>query len=114
MNRIILTLTVFAMIISTLIIVSDYRLNDEASYDVASIQQVDSVSVDDLPNFPNADVDNVCDKACGGCCFHYVTADHVKFNNISFIQHKNIDLYNVNLALSDFDYGLKRPPKSAA
>ncbi len=54
---------------------------------------------------------NNCDMSCGGCCVHHAVETSHNANIVS-VDDKNLLIPDTSIFVSDFIYGLKRPPKS--
>ena len=52
-----------------------------------------------------------CDMSCGGCCIHHAI-DTSHSNSLASAGNGKLLMPDTNLFVSDFIYGLKRPPKS--
>ena len=107
MSKFFLILSAFALIVSVTVCAShaahasDGRTSSEIS-----------ISVDaDAPDDNTSLGSNGCDMSCGGCCVHHVIhSSHGASNAVT--GKDQLFMPDTTLFVSDFIYGLKRPPKS--
>lgn len=104
MNRFILTLSAFALIVSVTLC---------ASHAHASVDNNPEISISiDVQNLDHDTLKDSCDMSCGGCCVHHVIYYSHDLHNLISINKNKVLLPNTALFVSDVIYGLKRPPKS--
>ncbi len=106
MSKFFLILSAFAMIVSVTVCVSHAAHADVDTGSELSIS-IDADSPEDMSLGSNG-----CDMSCGGCCIHHaVNASHGNSDLASLSKGKLL-VPDTTLVMSDFIYGLKRPPKS--
>lgn len=98
-------LSAFAMIVSVTVCASHVA---HASVDTGSEL---SISIDADSSEDSSLGSNGCDMSCGGCCIHHaINMSHS--DNIASVGNGKLLLPDTTMFVSDFIYGLKRPPKS--
>jgi len=55
---------------------------------------------------------NGCDMSCGGCCVHHAVNTSHGNSDLASLSKGKLLMPDTTLFVSDFIYGLKRPPKS--
>ena len=70
-----------------------------------------SISIDADSSEDTSLDSNGCDMSCGGCCIHHAI-DTSHSNNLASAGKGKLLMPDTTLFVSDFIYGLKRPPKS--
>ena len=105
MSRFILIFSAFAMIFSMTICASN------AHADIAPGSEL-SISIDaDNPEDSNPSSNSDSDVFCVGCCVHHaISASHS--NDLASTGNEKLFMLDTTLSVSDFIYGLKRPPQS--
>ncbi len=106
MSKFFLILSAFALIVSVTVCASHVA---HASVDTASeiSANIDADSSDD-----NSLGSNGCDMTCGGCCVHHAMDTSYGIKDLVSVGKDQMLLPDTTLFVSDFMYGLKRPPKS--
>ncbi len=105
MNKFFLILSAFALIVSVTVCASH---SAHASVDTES--EI-SISIDaDSPSDTSLG-SNGCDMSCGGCCVHHVINTY-GISTLASVGKGQLLMPDTDLFVSDFIYGLKRPPKS--
>lgn len=56
--------------------------------------------------------DSGCDMSCGGCCVHHAIDTLSKNSDLASLGKGKLFMPGTTLLVSDFIYGLKRPPKA--
>lgn len=70
-----------------------------------------SISVDADSSEDTSLGSNGCDMSCGGCCVHHAT-NTPHSENLASAGKGKLLMPDTTLFVSDFIYGLKRPPKA--
>ena len=105
MSRFFLILSAFAMIVSVTVCVSH-----AAHADVDTGSEL-SISIDADSSEDTSLGSNGCDMSCGGCCVHHAI-DTSHGSNLASTGDGKLSMPDTTLFVSDFIYGLKRPPKA--
>ena len=70
-----------------------------------------SISIDADSSEDTSLGSNGCDMSCGGCCVHHAI-DTSHSGNLASTDDGKLLMPDTTLFVSDFIYGLKRPPKA--
>tara|TARA_Y100000590_G_scaffold16019_2_gene19415 strand:+ start:5545 stop:5865 length:321 start_codon:yes stop_codon:yes gene_type:complete len=106
MSRFILIFSAFAMIFSMTICASN------AHADIAPGSEL-SISIDaDNPEDSNPSSNSDSDIFCVGCCAHHAANTSHGNSDLASLSKGKLLMPDTTLSVSDFIYGLKRPPKS--
>ena len=92
------------MIVSSMVCVSHAHADVNAGLEL-------SISIDADSSEDTFLGSNGCDMFCGGCCIHHAI-DMSHSNNLASAGNEKLFMPDTTLFVSDFIYGLKRPPKS--
>lgn len=106
MSKFFLILSAFAMIVSVTVCVS------HAHADVDTGSEL-SISIDsDSPENSDSSGNNDSDIFCVGCCVHHAANISHGNSDLASLSKGKLLVSDTTLVMSDFIYGLKRPPKS--
>ena len=106
MSKFFLILSAFALIVSVTVCAS-HSAHASVDTDKEMSVSIDADSPDD-----NSLGSNGCDMSCGGCCVHHVIHTSHGVSTLASDGKGQLLMPDTNLFVSDFIYGLKRPPKS--
>ncbi len=106
MSRIFLIFTLFAMIASMTVSATHAHANVDSPSEISI-----SVDLDDSGDH-NALGSKDCDVACGGCCIHHAMSNSNQIDSLSSSAKDRLQVPHESIFVSDYIYGLKRPPKS--
>ena len=106
MSKIFLIFTLFALIVSVTVSAAHAHVDMDTPSEISSTIHLDSD--DDHNDLGSQD----CEMACGGCCIHHVMNSSNQTHSLSSLTKEKLHALNTNVFVSDFIYGLKRPPRS--
>ena len=106
MSKFFLIFTLFAMIVSMTVSATHAHANADSPSEISI-----SVDLDDSGDH-NALGSKDCDVACGGCCIHHVMNNTNQIIGLSSLAKDKLQVPHESIFVSDYIYGLKRPPKS--
>lgn len=105
MRKFILIFSAFAMIVSVTVCVS------HAHADVDTGSEL-SISIDADSSEDTSLGSKDCDVACSGCCIHHAMSNSNQIDSLSSSAKDRLQVPHESIFVSDYIYGLKRPPKS--
>lgn len=106
MSKVLLIFTLFTLIVSVTVSAAHAHVEIDTPSEISSTINFDSD--DNHNNLGSQD----CDMACGGCCIHHVMNSSSQIHSLSSLSKDKLHALNTNIFVSDFIYGLKRPPRS--
>ncbi len=71
-----------------------------------------SISIDNDNSEDTSQGGSGCDMPCGGCCVHHAIDTFSKNSDLASVGKGKLLMPDTTLLVSDFIYGLKRPPKA--
>ena len=105
MSRFLLIISAFAMIVSVTVCASYAHASIDSGIEI-------SASSHDHSSENNSFDNDGCDMSCGACCFHHAMGTLQGNETLSSLAKHKLLLPDAQMLVSDFIYGLKRPPKS--
>jgi hypothetical protein len=106
MSKVFLIFTLFALIVSVTVTAAHAHVEIDTPSEISSTIHLDSD--DDHNDLGNQN----CEMACGGCCIHHVMNSFNQTYSVSSLSKEKLHILNTDVFVSDFIYGLKRPPRS--
>ena len=106
MSKIFLIFTLFALIVSVTVSAAHAHVEIDIPSEISSTIDLDSD--DDHKDL----VSQYCKQACGGCCINHAMNSSNQTHNLSSLTKSKLHALKTNVFVSDFTYGLKRPPRS--
>ena len=106
MSRVFLIFTLFAMIVSMTVSATHAHASVDSPAEISI-----SVDLDDSDDH-NALGSKDCDVACSSCCIHHAMSNSNQIIGLSPLVKDKLQVPHESIFVSDFIYGLKRPPKS--
>ncbi len=106
MNKFFLVLSAFALIVSVTVCASHVAH--------ASVDTDTDISISiDIDNQNDNSLGSIgCDMSCGGCCVHHAMDTAYSVQDIISVGKGQLLEPDTTLFVSEFIYGLKRPPKA--
>ena len=105
MSKVFLVFTLCALIVSMTVSAAYAHVEIDTPSEISSTINLDS---DDDHNYlGNQD----CEMTCSGCCIHHVMNSSNQTHSLSSLSKEKLHALNTNVFVSDFIYGLKRPPR---
>lgn len=106
MSKFFLILSAFALIVSVTVCAShSAHAGVDTDTEISTSIDIDNQGDTSLGS-------NGCDMTCGGCCVHHATNTSHGISDLTSVGKGQLLMPDTTLFVSDFIYGLKRPPKA--